>query len=63
MKDENTENHSPTQKKAEKEKIEICYICGEKFNINEDDDSHYHYGKYPMCGYCSEFYGFYQKDY
>jgi len=63
MKDENIKNHPSNQNsEEEREKIEICYICGVKFNINEDDDSHYHYDKYPMCGYCSEFYGFYNKD-
>ncbi|KZX16751.1 hypothetical protein MBCUT_06150 [Methanobrevibacter cuticularis] len=44
------------------EKIEVCYLCGKEFNINEDDESHYHYGQFPMCDYCSEFYGFYKKD-
>ncbi|MDI6701924.1 hypothetical protein U2150_06970 [Methanothermobacter wolfeii] len=42
------------------EKIEECFICHKKFNINADDSSHYHYGKYPMCSYCSDFYGFYR---
>ncbi|BAW32167.1 MAG TPA: hypothetical protein PLO64_04970 [Methanothermobacter sp.] len=42
-----------------KEKIETCFICQRKFNIKADDSSHYHYGKYPICNYCSEFYGFY----
>jgi hypothetical protein len=41
------------------EKIEICYFCHKKFDMNKDDLSHYKYGKFPMCGYCSEFYGFY----
>ncbi|MBE2899813.1 hypothetical protein DNK57_03110 [Methanothermobacter thermautotrophicus] len=41
-------------------KIEECFICHKKFNINADDSSHYHYGKYPMCSYCSDFYGFYR---
>ena len=27
-----------------------------------DEGAHYHYGKYPMCGYCSNFYGFYKED-
>ena len=42
-----------------KVKIEICYFCHKKFDINKDDSSHYKYGQYPMCAYCSEFYGFY----
>jgi hypothetical protein len=41
------------------EKIEICYFCHQKFDVNKDDSSHYKYGKFPMCAYCSEFYGFY----
>lgn len=41
------------------EKIEICYFCNRKFDMNKDDSSHYKYGKYPVCDYCSEFYGFY----
>jgi hypothetical protein len=42
------------------EKIETCYICNKKFDINADDLSHYHYDKYPMCDYCSDFYRFYR---
>ena len=42
------------------EKIETCYFCNKKFDINKDDSSHYKYGKYPMCDYCSRFYGFYR---
>lgn len=45
--------------KFKNEKIETCYFCYKKFNINKDDSSHYKYGKYPMCAYCAEFYGFY----
>lgn len=44
------------------EKIELCYLCHKEFNINADDSSHYHYGKYPMCNYCSDFYSFYKED-
>ncbi len=47
-------------KSSDEEKIEVCFICHKKFNINADDSSHYHYGKYPMCSYCSDFYGFYR---
>lgn len=43
-------------------KIETCYFCQRKFNINKDDLSHYKYGKYPMCAYCTEFYGFYSEN-
>lgn len=47
-----------TREKKEK-KIETCYFCNRKFDMNKDDSSHYKYGKYPVCDYCSEFYGFY----
>ena len=43
------------------EKIEICYFCHKKFDINQEDLSYYKYGKYPMCSYCAEFYGFYSN--
>lgn len=43
----------------EPEKIETCYFCLQKFDMNKDDYSHYKYGKFPMCDYCSQFYGFY----
>ncbi|MEL7670290.1 hypothetical protein [Methanobacterium sp.] len=42
------------------EKIEECYICHKKFNINADDESYYWKGKYPFCAHCAEFYGFYR---
>lgn len=48
-----------TKKEKKEEKIEICYFCNRKFDMNKDDSSHYKYGKYPVCDYCSEFYGFY----
>jgi predicted transcriptional regulator len=48
-----------TKKIIKNEKIEICYFCHKKFDINKNDLSHYKYGEYPMCDYCSEFYGFY----
>lgn len=47
------------EENEESEKIETCYFCLKKFNINKDDSSHYKFDKYPMCAYCSEFYGFY----
>jgi hypothetical protein len=43
-------------------KIETCYLCNKEFDINANDNSHYHYNEYPMCNYCSEFYGFYKKE-
>ena len=44
------------------EKIETCYFCHQKFDMNKDDLSHYKYGKFPMCDYCSQFYGFYEEN-
>jgi hypothetical protein len=44
------------------EKLETCYTCGKKFDINKNDGSRYRYGKYAMCAYCAEFYGFYFDD-
>ncbi|WP_409200019.1 hypothetical protein [Methanobrevibacter sp. DSM 116169] len=41
------------------EKIEVCYLCGVKFNINAKDNSYYRYDKYPVCDGCSNSYGFY----
>ena len=51
---------SISDEKAFEEKIEICFICHKKFDINKDDESYYRHGKYPMCAYCAEFYGFYR---
>jgi len=45
--------------KNKPEKIETCFTCNRKFNINADDLSRYRHGKYPMCAFCVEFYGFY----
>lgn len=50
------------EKDNNKKKIEVCYTCNKEFEMTEDGPNHYHYGKYPMCDYCSEFYGFYKKD-
>lgn len=48
---------------SEKEvKMEICYTCGKEFDMNSDEGAHYHYGEYPMCGYCTNFFGFYKED-
>nr|WP_243686939.1 hypothetical protein [Methanobacterium formicicum] len=30
--------------------------------MNKDDGSRYRYGKFPLCAYCAEFYGFYFDD-
>ena len=60
-KDKKEEEIACSEKVEEKpEKIEICYICNKKFNINADDDSYYWQDKYPFCAYCAEFYGFYR---
>ncbi len=57
---ENNENNVKNEEKEEK--IEVCYTCGKEFDMNSDEGAHYHYGKYPMCGYCSNFYGFYKEE-
>ena len=44
------------------EKIETCYTCGKKFDMNKEDGSRYRYEKFPLCAYCAEFYGFYFDD-
>lgn len=58
---ENKADDKTTKNKDENktEKIETCYFCRQKFDMNKDDLSHYKYGKFPMCDYCSQFYGFY----
>ena len=43
-------------------KMETCYTCGKKFDMNKNDGSRYRYGKFAMCAYCAEFYGFYFDD-
>ncbi len=53
-------NKSKTKKKSEK--IETCYTCGKKFDMNKEDGSRYRYEKFPLCAYCAEFYGFYFED-
>lgn len=53
----NQNNYSSNEKK-----MEICYTCGKEFDMNNDEGAHYHYGEYPMCGYCSNFFGFYKED-
>ena len=54
------EFESVCDKEVDGENIEICFICHKKFDINKDDESYYRHGKYPMCAYCAEFYGFYR---
>ena len=54
------EFESISDDKRDEERIEICFICHKEFDINKDDESYYRYGKYPMCAYCAEFYGFYR---
>lgn len=59
-KENEKKNESDLKVKEKGEKIEVCFICHKKFDINKDDESYYRYGKYPMCAYCAEFYGFYR---
>lgn len=59
-KEENKEEIETVQGEKKEEKIEVCFICHKKFDINKDDESYYRHGKYPMCAYCAEFYGFYR---
>ncbi|MGZ7119213.1 MAG: hypothetical protein ACXVH2_05860 [Methanobacterium sp.] len=54
------DNELVSEEEEKEEKIEICFICHKKFDINKDDESYYRHGKYPMCAYCAEFYGFYR---
>ncbi len=44
------------------EKIETCYTCGKKFDMNKEEGARYRCEKYPLCAYCAEFYGFYFDD-
>jgi hypothetical protein len=57
---------SEEKKKAtenqDNEKIETCYTCGKKFDMNKEEGARYRYQKYPLCAYCAEFYGFYFDD-
>lgn len=58
----NDETEGTNDKSEDKPvKIETCYFCLQKFDMNKDDCSHYKYGKFPMCDYCSQFYGFYDE--
>jgi hypothetical protein len=58
---ENKKTSNIKEKVEKPEKIETCYLCNKKFDMNKDDYSHYKYDKYPMCDYCSQFYGFYDE--
>lgn len=55
------EQENKDNSKSKPEKIETCYFCLQKFDMNKDDLSHYKYDKFPMCDYCSQFYGFYDE--
>ena len=44
------------------EKIETCFLCGKKFDMNKSELAYYRNGKYPICDYCAEFYSFYRED-
>lgn len=44
------------------EKIETCFICGKEFDMAKADLAYYRNGKYPICDYCADFYGFFQED-
>ena len=44
------------------EKIETCFICGKKFDMNKADLAYYRNGKYPICDFCADFYRFYGED-
>ncbi len=58
---ENNISNDNAKPESKEPKMEICYTCGKEFDMNNEEGAHYHYGEYPMCGYCSNFYGFYQK--
>lgn len=59
MEDNMNEENTNSEKK---ENIKVCYTCGKEFDMNADELAHYHYGEYPMCGYCTNFFGFYKED-
>lgn len=46
----------------ESEKIETCFLCGKKFDMNKSTLAYYRNGKFPICDYCAEFYSFYKED-
>ena len=44
------------------EKIETCFICNQKFDMNKAELGYYRNGKYPICDFCADFYRFYNED-
>ena len=48
---------------SDEEKIETCFLCGKKFDMNKSELAYYRYDKYPICDYCAEFYSFYKEDF
>lgn len=64
IKEKSRDDQGPGKLNADKKsvKMEICYLCHKEFDMNLDDASRYRYGKFPLCDYCAEFYGFYFDD-
>ena len=62
QKDNNQNKEKIEESDVKEVKMEICYTCGKEFDMNSDEGAHYHYGEYPMCGYCTNFFGFYKED-
>lgn len=60
--DRKEENEDLIESGQKEVKMEVCYTCGKEFDMNSDEGAHYHYGEYPMCGYCTNFFGFYKED-
>lgn len=44
------------------EKIETCFICSKKFDMNKADLAYYRNGQFPICDFCADFYRFYNDD-
>ena len=44
------------------EKIETCFVCNQKFDMNKAELGYYRYGKYPICDFCADFYRFFNED-
>lgn len=57
-----SEEKKKVTENQDNEKIETCYTCGKKFDMNKEERARYRYQKYPLCAYCAEFYGFYFDD-
>lgn len=64
IKEKSKDDQGLKESKAGKKpvKMEICYLCHKEFDMNQADASRYRYGKFPLCDYCAEFYGFYFDD-